>query len=542
MSGARPGLRERRLSRVHFDGDETPAVEQLSLETPQPLAIHARDQDYGKQEYFDAPVQQQLSPARAAETSDENSRGRPSNAGPSPIRSNMVQDIMLNQSGRMQQQSVAPLEDISPRSTGFSAAPPHQTNSPVYAPPPHGPPLQAIPQWQASPRGPPAAHVRNSPQLPSEPYRGVALYHTPRTGSGEWVDPERERRASAPVGDYGPRARAATYSKGGRFSADSGRNAQAPPVPDNYTAFPNKRFDQPQQQQQPTQGYLPPQQHPSMYAQDGAQGGYPAHQEYAMYAFPPQGPLPPYQPPVQQQRQPALKPALRRTQTEEEARRTTRNAVDIVHSHTQGLRQRRPGGGEDDELAMEKSRNAGVLSNLLQLYGTSTVPRRSNSSESKWDGESNVMSRAASAESHVQAPGRRGMQRMESNASMATTLYEEDLDPHDPRIREKGPFDNEKAAPPGSRTRRYSYSGGDDAASIRSKRSFKDLIRRRRSFALDEDAVYGDLTGKKGNIPVNSQTRKRRLSITKHVAGEFELTLLACALLMKVLCRYSPEA
>ena len=515
MSGSnasRPGLRERRLSRVHFDGDETPAVEQLSLETPQPLNLHHdRDQDSGKQEYFDAPVHSQASPARLGQGGDETTRGRPSNAGPSPIRASMVQDTMSSHSGHMQVPSIPVTMDVSPRTTGFASAA-QQSAFPIYAPPPGAP----VPQWQSSPRGLPPAHLKGSPQIPAEPYYGAVMHNTPRANNGEWADPERERRASAPAADHAPRAHAATYSKGGRFSVDSGRDAQAqaPPAPDNYTALPVKRFDHPGAPHQPQF-----QQGPIMYpAAPGAQGNMPLQQQYAMYAFPPQGPLPPYQPPVQQQRQPALKPALRRTQTEEEARRTTRNAVDIVHSHTQGLRQRRP--GQDDELATEKARNAGVLSNLLQLYGTSTVPRRSNSADSKWDCESTAISRSGSADSHAPQAGRRGMQRMESAASVATTLYEEDYDQYDPRVRDKAPTDDEKArpAPPGSRVRRYSYSGGDDAASIRSKRSFKDLIRRRRSFALDEDAVYSDLTGKQGTVPVNSQTRKRRLSITKHVA------------------------
>lgn len=514
MSGtvSRPGLRERRLSRVHFDGDETPIVEQLSLETPQPLAIQAGEQDSGKQDYFDAPTQQQPSPAKM--TDDEENRGRPSNAGPSPIRPDVTQVSGAGILGHPRGFVAGAMVDISPRSTGFSAPPVKQSMPPARSSAQQATAINAA-QWQQSPRGLEPAHVRGSPQMPLEPFHGAAMYANARTGTGEWIDDGRERRASAPAAEYGSRDRAATYVRPGQGQTDIVRGGASAFLPAPYAGpLVGPAFAA----QQPV--YPGQHQGDAMYRMNGMLQPAADYAQYAMYALPPAGSLPPCQSPVQQQRQPALKPALRRTQTEEEARRTTRNAVDIVHSHTQGLRQRRP--GQEDDMAMEKSRNAGVLSNLLQLYGTSSVPRRSNSADSKWEGESNVMSRATSAESHRPVASRRGMQRMESSASMATTLYEEDLDQYDPRIREKSTYDDEKArsAPPGSRMRRYSYSGGDDAASIRSKRSFKDLIRRRRSFALDEDAVYSDLTGKRGSVPVNSQTRKRRLSITKHVAGK----------------------
>ena len=160
--------------------------------------------------------------------------------------------------------------------------------------------------------------------------------------------------------------------------------------------------------------------------------------EYSAYV----GPTPPYATnnrPVQ-----PLKPALRRTQTEEEARRTTRDAVDIVHAHTQGLRKRR---GEKDSEEPEKVQGTGVLSNLLQLYGTSTAPRRSDSNDSQWAADNQAMSRATSASSYL-APTRGKSERTDSAASNATTLYEEDLDPYDPRIREKKTF-VEKLAPVG---------------------------------------------------------------------------------------------
>ena len=510
----------------------------MPMDTPLPLNIRQgaappeAEVDSARQEYFDAPV--------ANDDGEENRGQRVTSTGfvlPRPTPA-----LGLLPSAASVAANAGRLDDISPRSTVFDDGQ-QASAAPAAAPPPvraqpaqQGPQLSTV-QWQPQPfpRGPPAAHIRGSPQLPSEPFHvPSSVYHTPRMGNGAF---QEDRRSSAPSAlDHGARARAATCSKGARYSIDSGRysisgpsmdaytnlppsvrdrglapSAAHPPGPPNMSAF----YQSPQQQQPlPHDAFRFPQGQGQGLRQDHSM--YVVGPEYGHWApSPAAGQLPPYQssPHRPSQSQPGLKPALRRTQTEEEARRATRDAVDIVHAHTQGLRQRKGGADEDGgRSAAEKSRNAGVLSNLLQLYGTSTVPRRSNSTGA----ESEALSRSTSVESKVQPR----MNRMDSNVSMATTLYEEDLDPHDPRLRQNAGGDSEKQRPnlPGARDGRFSYNQGGDASSIRSKRSFKDLIRRRRSFALDEDAVYADMVGKPNMVPVNSKTRKRRLSITKHVA------------------------
>lgn len=236
---------------------------------------------------------------------------------------------------------------------------------------------------------------------------------------------------------------------------------------------------------------------------------------YSVYAPPNPQPLPPYQTKVAI----PLKPALRRTQTEEEARKATRDAVDIVQHHTQGMRRRNIPGAGDGPTMESMPRNAGVLSNLLQLYGAGAPagPKRTQSTGSAWEDELTAMSRATSVDSHFMPREKFG--RTDSVASFATTLYEEDLDPDDPRARKRDNSDNEKQRPPlpDARARQYSYAE-TDAASVVSRKSFKGFLRRTKSFLIDEDVVYSDLVGKAPKALPSSKDKKRRLSITKHVA------------------------
>jgi len=210
----------------------------------------------------------------------------------------------------------------------------------------------------------------------------------------------------------------------------------------------------------------------------------------------------------------SLKPALKRTETEQEARQTTRDAVGLVHTHTAILKH----AGDKSSQPMDKHRGAGVLSNILQLYGTSSAPRRSNSNDSQWAGDDGgAMSRAASVSSYL-APARQGLRRFDSSASVATTTFDGELDE---KVHHKKD-DDDRMAPIGTKTRRYSVGAVEgESSSVRPKPSVKDMMRRRRSFALDEDMLYSDLTGKPRQTNVKSQNQQRRLSITRNVAGVF---------------------
>ena len=509
---ARPGLRERRLSRVHFDGDEM-HVPPMTLDTPAPLEFrrHSTEVDSGRQEYFDAPAPVQSSPSRNTRIQEN----RPTHF---PEPSALVNPIIptSNQFSEQRSSISAPMPptnmDISPRSTAFAPADASQSRHTTSIP---GNNLQGNVQTQYMPQHPYSAHFKDSPRLPSEPFNvPLSVYASPRFANHHIHDTSIDRSNASMSHPAGlTRARAATQSRGGRHSVDTWYPAHNS-AQDVYTTIPprvHQAISSPARQQDSSAL-------PSMLLHQQANGvmvaeadTYKPSPEYLAYTYP----APPYIENMQNKPAQPLKPALRRTQTQEEARRVTRDAVDIVHAHTQGLRKRR---GENDKADSDQLLGAGVLSNLLQLYGTSSVPQRSNSNDSQYDNQ--AMSRATSVSSYL-APTRGKLERMDSNASMATTLYEEDLDPHDPRLREQKSTNGGKLAPVGTRTRKYSVSAEDgDGASIRSKRSFKDMMRRRKSFAMDEDALYSDLIGKPRSAPVKSKVQQRRLSITRNVAGK----------------------
>lgn len=351
--------------------------------------------------------------------------------------------------------------------------------------------------------GPFAAHVRSSPQTAQQAYSSSSrVAMAPRVPFSPLSAATHERRSSAPTAGLQGSPRALGYLSPQRASVDSGNGRFAPPR-DPYTSLP------------PRMSVVNRNGSPAIYgAMDDFSLAPSPTPAYSLYAPPVPQTLPPYQTKPAQ----PLKPALRRTQTEEEARKATRDAVDIVQHHTQGLRRRNVPGVGDGPTLESMPRNAGVLSNLLQLYGAPSGPKRTASTDSRWDGESTAMSRATSVDSHFAAREKFG--RTDSTASSATTLYEEDLDPDDPRVRKQGTGDKESQKPPlpGSRERTYSYAD-TDAASVVSKKSFKGILRRTKSFLIDEDVVYSDLMGKPPTKAVpSSKDKKRRLSITKHVA------------------------
>lgn len=489
----RPGLRERRLSRVHFDGDDPPYTGAAAAVEPLNIRQGQRRSEGSIQEYFDASD-------RYAGGTGEDTRGRVVQ----PFEESNSASVSEERSRR----SYAPpgqtpferpnLDDLSPKSTtyvdngefrtahlpaGYQLFPPNMPQNPQ--------------------EGPYAAHVRQSPQLAPQAYAGspraviaARLPFVPFEAAGSG----HERRSSAPIAGMSGSPRNLHYPSPQRASVDNSSNRFGSPK-DPYTSVPPRTA---------TVGKSGLGMNSSTDDFGIAPSPTPA---YSLYAPPNAQPLPPYQTKVAM----PLKPALRRTQTEEEARKATRDAVDIVQHHTQGLRRRNVPGAGDGPTLESMPRNAGVLSNLLQLYGAPAGPKRTQSTESKWDGESTAMSRAASADSHFASREKFG--RTDSVASFATTLYEEDLDPDDPRARKQEAQDKESQKPqvPGMRARQYSYAD-TDAASVVSKKSFKGILRRTKSFLIDEDAVYSDLVGKPPKALPSSKDKKRRLSITKHVA------------------------
>lgn len=185
----------------------------------------------------------------------------------------------------------------------------------------------------------------------------------------------------------------------------------------------------------------------------------------------------------------------------------TRDAVQAVHQITQGLRRRGQGQGQrDDDL--DTARATGVLSNLLQLYGSSTENASGKNKDSEWEDEKADY-----------GAGRPRLMRADTAQSAATSMCEDDLDDHDPRMRAKYiDDDDEKLAPIGTKSRRYSVSATDaDAICVRSVSSFRSPFKRSQSFVKDQNAIFSDLTGKSGGDRTGAGN-KARLATAKNIA------------------------
>lgn len=207
-----------------------------------------------------------------------------------------------------------------------------------------------------------------------------------------------------------------------------------------------------------------------------------------------------------------LKPALRRSSTEEHLRHlAARQAINLVESHTRDFEPRRRGQyssarSEDEELGLprgEHERAAGVLSNLLKLYGNHQQAaglRRSASCQtsSSWDGEKSEDERGRHPDQ---------LRRTQSDASVATTFYDDEMvDPFDPRMKTKTKSAAEPTAPELSKRRSYS----DDGAVEEKIKSRKPSRR--------ESKVYNAMRGKKG-AKEGKSSKDRELRITAQVAG-----------------------
>lgn len=520
QSGHRPGLRERRLSRVHFEGDtdegnsnaytggaqlhQDGSVQALTLSRAKRTSVQSDGSSGGRQDYFETR-DRQMAGAATYGSQGEEARGRPirpfehhDEAGPQHSRN-------LGPPGRTPFEMPMPTEDLSPKSTTFGAETPMAVEREVQYPTTNmstGHRLLPDNMPQDPRSGPFAAHVKgNYPFHNQSTLPGMAA---PRLPFSNIDTDQHQRRFSAPT-DRRQDQRLGT-SASPRNSLNTYRNGQEA-LSDPYTVLPPARISKSQTNR--GANYNPQYGRGSMDLYERAQAS--PTPAYSFYEPPTALPAPPYHTqPVM-----SLKPALKRTQTEEETRRTTRDAVDIVHHHTQGLRRRNVPGTQTLE---SMPRNAGVLSNLLQLYGDNAPagPRRTSSSDSKWDGEGTQMSRATSVDSHFAAT-RAKFGRTDSAASFATTLCEGDLDPDDPRAVRMAAAEKAKDTP-GLPMSRNDEFGFNDANSISSKKSLKNMLRRTKSFMVDEDAVYGDLMGRKASAPQVGDDKKRRLSITRHVA------------------------
>ncbi|KAL8276960.1 hypothetical protein RQP46_010595 [Phenoliferia psychrophenolica] len=220
--------------------------------------------------------------------------------------------------------------------------------------------------------------------------------------------------------------------------------------------------------------------------------------------------------PLDSRGQPA-KPSLRRSSTEEHQRHlAARQAINLVETHKRDFEPRRRGQyssarSEDDEDELElglprgeHERAAGVLSNLLKLYGNQKAAggfKRSTSCQT---------SSSAEGEKSEDERGRRPSQlrRTQSDASVATTFVDEDemVDPFDPRNK-KAP---KKSAEAPELDRRRSYS--DDGA-------VEEKVKPRKP-SKRESKVYNAMSGKKGDKGGKSSkdAKERELHITAEVA------------------------
>ena len=211
-----------------------------------------------------------------------------------------------------------------------------------------------------------------------------------------------------------------------------------------------------------------------------------------------------------------VKPTLRRSSTEEHLRHlAARQAINLVETHTRDFEPRRRGEyssarSEDEELELglprgEHERAAGILSNLLKLYGNQQQAagyKRSTSCQT---------SSSAEGEKSEDDRGRHPSQvrRTQSDASIATTFYDDELvDPFDPRIK-KGTSSMETEAPEMDKRRSYSDDGAVEE---------KIKPRKSRKPSKKESKVYNAMNGKKGESG-GKELGDRELKITAQVAG-----------------------
>lgn len=189
-----------------------------------------------------------------------------------------------------------------------------------------------------------------------------------------------------------------------------------------------------------------------------------------------------------------LKPALRRTSTEEQVRRQpARDAVDLAER----IRH-----GDDDELL-----SGGVLSQLLRLHamqsgnGKSLTEGNLASLEDGNVGKSeDGMSRVSSYDSGLPPSNGLRRRRAGSDCSVATTVNVHELDPHDPRL------------DPNYKSNRFLS---------RRKKGWG----RRRSASWAERKVVDKMDGKdkedeEDDEKAASRRKKERLKITANVASE----------------------
>lgn len=244
--------------------------------------------------------------------------------------------------------------------------------------------------------------------------------------------------------------------------------------------------------------------------------------------------------PLQQQQHPPLKPALRRSSTEEHLRHlAARQAIDIVQTHTRGLDSDRRAArdeesGRDYEDDRDQPRGTGVLSNLLKLYGGERGNgsgggglKRSASmgTQSSW-GTSVAPSRTGSLDEREKGVGfgsgrRPGLKKSYSEASLATSLNEYVLDDDDPRLRDKD-SSSEKEKDGGGisymrKARSYSDEGHPEKIGKRFRNDEKELEKERK--------VYEAMKGKFDKLDKDNKKKwkkgkkHRALAITAHVAG-----------------------
>ncbi|GAA5947730.1 hypothetical protein JCM3765_001056 [Sporobolomyces pararoseus] len=165
---------------------------------------------------------------------------------------------------------------------------------------------------------------------------------------------------------------------------------------------------------------------------------------------------------VGEQQPPPLKPALRRSSTEEHLRQqAAREASDLVNSHVDGHHRtdnrappRRDEGWEDDlpeDWQNQQRAAAGILSNLLRLYGNGQGPiagmnrgatQGSHSSTGSYYGDRdqdlrrrNRRSGEADEGAYPRGSSNRNMRRADSVNTVGTSFEDKVLDPDDPRLK-----------------------------------------------------------------------------------------------------------
>lgn len=453
MATQRPALRERRLSRVRFEGEERSSI---PIDTPaniQPLRL-ARGSDATQEEYFNHTDHDAAQRAQAIPASHFQPNGRfdETRAEVSP------RTVIAEPSVAAMQQTNSPVRTAAQqpesddtryaRQHGYASHKDYQPHTDVFASP------RMVNRFMEMESGPRRA------SLPT--YAGYAAKGADR-GTHSLVE---SRHINLP-----PHAHVRDTS----MIAGTGHGLSTGPFAPQLMETGSPRYN-------------------------------PAP-EYALH--PSKGDI---TVPIQMSNKATpLKPALRRTQTEQETLDVTRDAVNMVHHITSGMRKR-GAKGEPDE--MDTARATGVLSSLLQLYGSSTSMRKSDSAQSKAGEPDYGWDEKKDAPGYGKPP----LDRFNSATSCATSFCEDDLDDHDPRLRKKHDDDNESLAPVGSRTRRYSMGADDDAGSVRSATSLRKVFKRTKSFVRDESAVYSDLTGKRQGSELPAP--KDSVAAAKNIAGE----------------------